>query len=64
MPEAVEMLRNPMSSGEESSAVVMSVMDPANVRAWPFYGSIAALSALGAFAPLLWGLRRIERLEL
>ena len=30
VPEAVELLRNPVSSGDESPAVVMNVTDPAN----------------------------------
>ena len=38
LPEAVEMLRNPVSSGEESAAIVMTVTDPANVYTLPMPG--------------------------
>jgi ATP-dependent Lhr-like helicase len=35
LPEAVEMLRNPIRSDDENAAIVMSVMDPANVYTLP-----------------------------
>ena len=41
VPEAVEMLRNPVSSGDGSAVVVMNVTDPANVYTLPMPGDAA-----------------------